>query len=465
MPIVQTITSYYYTAGTDPGSAWSSEAQVWDSTLAASSGNMGWMLCSTKGVSNTAKNLMSSVNNVSTVAGNPITKVEIGYRGQIKNANMVVYLQPIFGGSSVGSAIMIDPGTTVTQTLWTDITTVAGSPATWTRQNVADLDVNLYGYSSATTAKASTLLIDAVLIRITESSGISQSLNYVTNNTPVLNDDNFDNSSISTQWTQTTLSGASITETTELKMVNTTLTTEFAFGTNAYPQNGIRTTILSGDFEIELKIRDIEYSLVSSNMSGYYGGVGGIFISSAFNTSTATRYCGIYISPYVDDGNIYQINYFYNTTGATPIPLHSTGPDIVPSVCYLRLARTGSTINCKWSTNGSTWTSYLSVCTLSTNANILQIGNYNFAPDAASGGIVKTTVCVDYVINIPVSYNTSTVGIFPTTANMTKGLPIRAGGQQGYIRMEPTSAYAGDKGTRLRVMQGGIVYTICATTS
>ena len=300
MPAIVTVTSAYYTTGSDPGAAWTNEALAWDSTITGSTGAL--MMCATKGVSNTAKNLLFSGNNLSTVAGDPITKVEIGYRGKIYNANQVVYLQPIFGGSSVGDAIMIDPVTTNWQTLYTDITTVAGAPATWTRQAIADLDVNLYGYSSAKTASASTLVIDAVLIKVTETSGIVNALAYYTTASTTIDkitDDEFDNSSIGVQWTQSTNTGASITETTELKIVSALSSAYEIYlsgmmSPDYYPKTGLYSTSVTGDFLIEMKVRNYDVSTMISGvgLAPYVT----MFISSALGTTTAITYRGLYLT-------------------------------------------------------------------------------------------------------------------------------------------------------------------------
>ncbi len=444
MPIVQTITSYYYTAGTDPGSAWSSEAQVWDSTLAASTKNMGRMLCSTKGVSNTAKNLMSSVNNVSTVAGNPITKVEIGYRGQIKNANMVVYLQPIFGGSSVGSAIMIDPGTTVTQTLWTDITTVAGSPATWTRQNVADLDVNLYGYSSATTASASTLFIDRVLIRITESSGISNYLSYYNKFSTVtrfIKSDNFEDGVIdSTIWSISTYFGGGISISTESSGAIRVISTDGL----AIVDQPVTSSVF--DFYVSPSTDQLGSSVEEDQVLYIGGGSYGqipptnnvkFYIGKNYTSSGVTTTGSSY--------SLYISQYYNYTEEADTIMLGTAYP-------YIRVNRNASVFTIYHSTDAINWSQIKELIVFVSTSTNLRVGFYN----TPMGQIIDLSSKLG---------NNTTIGIFPTTANMTTALPIRVGSQTGYIRMEPTSAYAGDKGTKLRVRKDDITYTICATTS
>lgn len=466
MPAIVTVTSAYYTTGSDPGSAWTNEALAWDSTITGTTGAL--MMCATKGVSNTAKNLLSSGNNLSTAAGDPITKVEIGYRGKIYNANQVVYLQPIFGGSSVGNAIMIDPVTTNWQTLYTDITTVAGAPATWTRQAIADLDVNLYGYSSAKTANASTLVIDAVLIKVTETGGITNSLNYYSVSvSDKITDDNFDNASLNSTWQVEIAANATYAETTSLKISYSSAT-----GSSGEPSfystlsnSFISQPIPSGDFDIACCLSN--FTTQAEEFAGYSGlllklpSTGYLLLGG--QVSGLSSYASISMLYILSSaGVITGYGYDASTIGAA-------------NGLHLRLKRESSLLYCYKSTNGTTWAAHVfstmfgssNPLVVSTSSGRIGVIAYYYPYSCAGSPATPTSwgVSVKYIKDVSAAV-TTTIGIYTSTAGMTKPLPVYVSNKQGYIRLEPTSAYAGDKGTRMRVQaEDGIIYTVCATTS
>ncbi len=471
MPAIVTVTSAYYTTGSDPNGAWTDEALAWDSTITGATG--AWVSNSTKGESNTAKNLYSSGNNLSTVAGDPITKVEIGYRGKIWNTNEVVYIQPVFGGATYGDPIMIDPVTTVMQNLYADITTVAGAPATWTRQAIADLDINLYAYSSATTASASTFTVDAVLIRVTETSGIPNALAYYTKSTQtddMILDDTFDNSSVGTTWTKSTYDGCSINETTCLTAIVTS-GSYYLPATTATPEiSRIYQNIPTGNFSIVLKALKGEGS-TKYNIPGV---ALCLIYSTAWNTPTATKYIilrSALAGAYGTTGCFWTTpDLTYNSTrfGTWSVPMSMiSGNRVLPSskTLYLNMRRSGSTANFYYSTNGTTWTDVGSTLAISTKAGQLSVGFACLSDITGSTSPSTFYVAAIYDLEATIE-TTTTIGIYESTANMTKALPVYVSNKQGYIRLEPTADYAGDKGTRLRLRaEDGVTYTVCATTS
>lgn len=169
MPAV--VTTYSYTTGTDPSGSWSSDAGAFD----GATGTPAVCAVGSKGTNWSAKYLQASGNNVPTTGDIPITAVSIGLVCQITNANQVFNLVPVWTGTTVGTTILVDPSATTPTTVWTDITSRTGAPATWTWDAVNALDIRVFPQTSMTAAGPSNCYVDRILINVT--AGISKCLN------------------------------------------------------------------------------------------------------------------------------------------------------------------------------------------------------------------------------------------------------------------------------------------------
>lgn len=250
-------------------------------------------------------------------------------------------------------------------------------------------------------------------------------------NNYAISSDSFSNSSLSTLWTKTTMNGA-VSETTALIIACTSKsTTNYNFTYKASPYNGVYRTLSAGDFDVVVKFSSYKAGLSINARYGIYVSPASATTNSRYGiiqaiTSTSTSFPA---APYKFESNssnastMTQFSSARSYPGATPL--------------YARINRTGTVLTFYASTNGTTWATNSSQSTCSTDSYYLAIG------DIRTTGLSKTAS----TIHVTDSYS------LPLTNTV-------------YARLEPTSAYAGDKGTRLRVYANdGIIYTACATTS
>ncbi len=279
--------------------------------------------------------------------------------------------------------------------------------------------------STETVATISTLHI------YNSTANMTKGLPICVTNNPLI-PDTFNNAALASIWNKSTAKGA-VSETTALVIAcatNSTTNYNFTYMDSKY--NGVRQAMDAGDFDIVVKFSSYKAGMgkqVSYGMCVSPGATGerhGIYCRNLAASSATT-------APFTPGK--------FKTTssaGATVTAFSSitTMPGIAP--LYARINRTGTLLTFYASTNGTTWATNSSQSTCSTASYNLIIG----AITCTGSSQTRSTIHVNSVYN----YTTNLV--------------------TGYVRLEPTTSYAGDKGTRLRVYANdGIIYTACATTS
>ncbi len=152
---------------TDDGTSvnWINPTYAWDST----DDTYAARDIPRKSVDDSANYLLAT-SSTATDLGYTITAVEIGVEGYVEGTTVSAYLVPIFGGSTAGSAYVIS-GTTLgtvdsDNTYYVDITNDANAPATWTWNDVINLDIKVYGFNTSN-SQYQYLYIDQIRIRVT----------------------------------------------------------------------------------------------------------------------------------------------------------------------------------------------------------------------------------------------------------------------------------------------------------
>ncbi len=122
-----------------------------------------------KAVDDSGNYLKATANNASNLGGD-ITAVSIGIEGYVESTLVDAKLVPVFNGTTEGSVYTITGSTLTTAdadtTYYVDITSDAAAPATWTWNDIINLDIKVYGidYSNASDYY---LYIDQIRIQTT----------------------------------------------------------------------------------------------------------------------------------------------------------------------------------------------------------------------------------------------------------------------------------------------------------
>jgi hypothetical protein len=156
------IVSIDATGGSNVG--WTNAARAWDS----SNNTYGTRSIPNGGANDSANYLRASSNGASDLGGT-ITQVEIGFEGYAARTYVNAVFRPLFGGTATGTAQTIlgtvfgtsDSG----NTFYVDITNDALAPATWTWNDVINLDILLHGNNTGGTNR--TMYVDQIRIRVT----------------------------------------------------------------------------------------------------------------------------------------------------------------------------------------------------------------------------------------------------------------------------------------------------------
>ncbi len=153
---------------------WTNDSYAWDTT----DDTYAYRDIPRRSVDDSANYLLGSSNNSSAIANTIIDSVEIGIEGYVEDTvDVSAFLVPVFNGTATGTAQAIDGATLGAAdddtTDYVDITNDALAPSTWTWNDIANLDVKVYGLNDDW-AQAKLLYVDQIRIRVT----------YTVNNKP-----------------------------------------------------------------------------------------------------------------------------------------------------------------------------------------------------------------------------------------------------------------------------------------
>ncbi len=153
---------------------WTNDSYAWDTT----DDTYAYRDIPRRSVDDSAYYLLGSANTSSPIPNTIIDSVEIGIEGYVEDTvDVSAFLVPVFNGTATGTAQAIDGATLGAidddTTDYVDITTDALAPSTWTWNDVANLDVKVYGLNDDW-AQSKLLYVDQIRIRVT----------YTVNNKP-----------------------------------------------------------------------------------------------------------------------------------------------------------------------------------------------------------------------------------------------------------------------------------------
>jgi hypothetical protein len=148
MSVVSVQNWFYFNSGSEAGTNWTNDTNAFDNDNTT----YAYRIVPKNVAKETTKWIKGTGNNVPALddADNPISNVYIRITYQLASSNLTLYMLPIYNGVDGLDNSMVYSSSGKTTRTW-DITKATNAPATWTWNDVRNLDISMYAKNANTT--------------------------------------------------------------------------------------------------------------------------------------------------------------------------------------------------------------------------------------------------------------------------------------------------------------------------